>query len=594
MEHIKFHEQTNLINQIADLLKQLQNGNEQAFSDLYDISASYISMMICNSKVQEADRDDLMQEIYYSIYIGVPKLKQCQAGLAWIKRIANNKIVDYCRKKYREEQHQTLYSEVEEYIDEKIENDLFEMPENIVVNKEIQNIVREILMSLPQKQYHILFSFYFNNMKISEIAETMQMNENTVKTNLRRAKKNVEEQIMLLQKRTGIVLQTIPFGIAVFAIFSKEESVYATVLIGRELIPNTISNAKKTNVIQCASKTASPKSSFGKSYGMAQKKMKIIGSAGTTKKIALAVAVLVTSISGGVVGVHRIQQYYPKTNEISIEERTTEMRNGAEEAFHQFLSEEVNIQGETISVNIVSETDNETGSTWEDYYSEKLPEGMIGHKMDDFDQDGELELLIIYAKNGNRLDKSTDDESDMIACMYEYVEGKVLLSDSVECGVVDTRANELMANWLIWGEKKYILQESYIALSAVSDGFYREFTLLKYEKAKFKQIYVGKCMGSSIEDNGYEEQVKRTCQMLNISSDYSLELEDCPYYSSYLKEKKFIAQIITKNTIGKDMLMECREKMMEGEMDSFHVAEGKVKQGDWEDFKKYNDEKYER
>lgn len=615
MQQTNFHDQTDLINKIAILLKRLQQGDEQAFADLYDVTASYIVLMIRNSKVDEMDQEDLLQEIYCAIYTSVSTLQECQAGLAWIKRIANNKIVDYSRKKYKEEQHRVLFFEREDNESESEPiNDLFEMPEDVVDNKETQRIVRETLAELPESQYRVLFAFYFNNMSINEIAELMDMNPNTVKTNLRRAKESFKESVEVLQKKEGITLRSLPLGIILFLLYAKDESIYAAVAVERMSVLEVVKKiSSKTNALSPA------KSQTGVASKTANQ---VVG--GAFSKWTLRVALVAVGFVGGVTAMYLSKVISHKQNVGSIivtESKTDKMvvadttehfdieeassqHEEAQDAFEEYVSQQRDIRGCKIQVDIVNgEYDGE-------YSAQALPDGMLGYKIDDFDQDGSLELLMISGQNGNRLypeDEIVAEELDTKASMYEYVAGKVELSDSAECGLADVRANELMHNWLVFGKKKYILQETYIAMSAISDGYYTEFSLLKYDGEKFELIQDGKFEGSSQEeDQDYINSVKKMCKKLhlvpkNMPDDIyddkwnvMWELSSKSYYSSYLRKKDFVAQIITKNIISSRMIQSCHEKMWNGDIDAFHVAEGSVNNGEWEDFKAYLDEKWRR
>ena len=600
MQKTQFHDQTELINKVAFLLERIKNGDEQAFPELYEAMASYIMLMIRNSVVEEMDQDDLLQEIFCTIYVRIPTLQHCQAGFAWMKRIANNKIVDYSRRKYREEKHFVVtYGNNEEGEVEEPVNDLFEMPEDVVDNKETQRIVREILVGLPEKQRSILFAFYFNNMKIDEIAELMEMNPNTVKTNLKRAKDSFKNQVESLQRENGFVLRAIPVGLLLFILFAQDETIYAAVARNRSKITENVKyRSIQNNQIELT------KGAAGKA------------ASGTFAKWGMGIALIAAGVTSGVAMLHLAKNAELFEDNILIEE--TEEFNKLEEKaavsetaetespepvlpqdiFEYYVAQQADIRGSKISVDIVRKLSHP------DYAGTPLSEGMVGYRIDDFDQDGDVELLIIQSQSGDRLQTYPDaelipEEADMTAEMYEYIDGDVVLSDSVECGAVDTRANDLMANWLVTGNKKYLLQETYIGMSAISDGYYREFTLLRYDGSEFQRIQEGKFDGSSIDNDAYIDAVIKTCKGFHIIPkempddlwddewDVMWELANKPYFSSYLENKEFVAQIITENVISMDDCVELYEQFLDEKIDTFHVAEGVVKSSDWEDFKTY-------
>ena len=592
MGNTNLHDQTELIQNVATLLEQLQNGKD-VFSQLYDCTAAYIVMMIQNSKVSEADQEDLLQEIYCSIYTSVSRLEHCQAGLAWVKRIANNKIVDYCRKKYKEEAHLVYHhSKNEENDDEEFENNLFEVPEDVVDNKETQRLVRDILKTLSADQEKILFSYYFGNMKISQIAEMMALKENTVKTNLRRAKLAFKEQVEQLQKRTGIVLRLVPIGVVLYAIFANQESVQAAVRSGKERIETAVKHLRESST---DGETSNPSLETEKfAAGHAMRTRAILGT------LAAVIAV------GGAAGMIYWQFLHQKpapveetVTEATQETQKTEDTQGietqetqeitAQEAFEQYMQAKESIQGDTYHVGIVKKTWE--GATDNDYIIDQtqdaFPVGNLGYCIRDFDQDGDLELLSIDAE-GNQ---NADGSECPVATMYEYENGVVTASDAVTCGRIDTRANDMLDNWLVYGEESYILQECYLGLSAVYDGYSRSFQCYQYDGNGFQEKYKEQYDGSDLDDKNYEAVIKKFCEELGIVEKSKVSLEDKPCFSHYIKNKQFIAQVIAKTDVSWQEISDQRELLENGTIDRFDVAEGVVKQEQWEDYIEYWEEK---
>lgn len=575
MRNTSLCNQTELINRVAYLLEELKNGNKDAFSELYDVTAAYIILMIHNSKVAESDQEDLLQEIYCSIYTSVGSLQHCQAGLAWIKRIANNKIVDYCRKKYKEEKHlvHTFAREnVDESDEQEFENNVFEMPEDVVDSKETQRIVRDILLNLPYNQYHILWAFYFDDMKISEIAQMMEMSENTVKTNLRRAKQSFKERVEQLQKQTGVSLREVPIGFVLFLIFSKEESVYASVLVGRELVASAIGKIELAVSPKTCEHVVHPSNPSTFEKKSSNRRVPIHNKLGRF----LVIESVVCTISFGC-GVAITSLYYSNQQKnIEGVDSQNDMESDSQEghdsieAFEKFISDLKSIKGEKTEVTIALTPGSDGESWYQEYFAEPFSEGNLGYCIGDFDQDGEDELFTVDTDNGR----------DVYISIYEYRDGQVLLTDQSESGTLDVVANDLTDTWIICENEKYILQEYYAGCSAISDWYTRAVRLWQYEDGRLVEVSSCSYDGSSIdgeEGAQYLSQLEFICETLNVSPKYEDTFKYHPKFSKYLKHEKTVAKEVTNTILSEEEIMEKQEQLINGDIERYKVAEGEVK-----------------
>ena len=201
-------------------VKSFMNGDQAAFQDIYDGSCRYIYYTILKS-VQDKDlADDIMQETYIEIFKNLSSLKEPEAFKGWAAVIAQNKISRYFRKKSdsvfsSEEEMDTVMENVQE-------EDTDMLPSDAADNKEVQRLIMDIIDELPDGQKEAIISFYYNQMSISEIAEALEIPENTVKTWLSRGKKRIKEGVLELEKKHGIKLYTLPFMAALSLLFTKE------------------------------------------------------------------------------------------------------------------------------------------------------------------------------------------------------------------------------------------------------------------------------------------------------------------------------------------------------------------------------------
>lgn len=183
---------------LAQLVNKLKLGNEESFSEIYNLTNKYIFYVIMKITKNEEQTYDLMQETYIQIYNKISTLEDSKAFLSWAGRIATNKTYRYMQK-YRKE---VLVDEEGQYIfDNTFEEREEFIPHEVLESEEKKRLIREIIESLSEVQKLTVYKYYFYMQSISQIAEDMECSEGTVKSRLNYARKKIEEGVLDLEKK---------------------------------------------------------------------------------------------------------------------------------------------------------------------------------------------------------------------------------------------------------------------------------------------------------------------------------------------------------------------------------------------------------
>ncbi len=218
-------------------IKEYKNGNVQAFDVLYHESEKYVYTCIYNAMCGNDNFYDAAEEIMQNTYIEISRkitqLENDDRFLQWAGTIANRKCSEYIKKNKR-----YLLVEEEDTTFENLADNENCIPESILQDREKQRLIREIIeKELTQMQKLCIIAFYYNQQKQSEIAQELGIPENTVKTNLSRAKAKIEKGILEVEKRDGIRLHSIaPFMLLLF-----KEEVEAAV-VPKEITKNVLAS----------------------------------------------------------------------------------------------------------------------------------------------------------------------------------------------------------------------------------------------------------------------------------------------------------------------------------------------------------------
>jgi len=123
------------------------------------------------------DAKDLTQNACIKLVNNLDKFKCEKAGFStWMYRIIKNLLIDFYRKK-------TLkFEEIDFNLLEGTES-----PLKIILNKEAQVKLKELLAGLSNRQKEILEMKYFFNMKNKEISSMLEIKEKTVSSIITRA-----------------------------------------------------------------------------------------------------------------------------------------------------------------------------------------------------------------------------------------------------------------------------------------------------------------------------------------------------------------------------------------------------------------------
>lgn len=318
-------------------------GRQEAFTRLYEESSRYIyasiyKVMGGNDNVQDVVCD-IMQDTYVEISRSISQLEDVDRFLSWAGTIANRKCYAWLKKNKR----YVLLQEEDKTFENLADDDRF-IPEEVMQDREKQRLIRVIIYNqLTDIQKLCIVAFYYNEQKLSEIAQEFGIPENTVKTNLSRARAKIKEGVVDLEKKQGIKL----YSLAPLLLFMFKEDVSAC------MVPAQIT-AKVTASVAAGTAGAG---AGGMSATLETGKKTLFGKA--------AAASAKAKIAAGIIGV------------------------GATIA-----------AGSTAYVAL-----QDRGEPWEKAYQEFLLEDAGAEEFDlnDFDEDGIPELIVLDDEDGMRL-----------------------------------------------------------------------------------------------------------------------------------------------------------------------------------------------
>lgn len=131
--------------------------------------------------------EDVVQEVFINYWVKSEQF-QAQASLrTYLTRMAINRCKDYLKSwRYRT---QTLTN---------VFTDIIRTKNQLILQDE-QLIVAEAVLSLPIKFREVIILYYFNELTIQKISNTLNTSESTIKYRLKKAKERLKEKLSTQQ-----------------------------------------------------------------------------------------------------------------------------------------------------------------------------------------------------------------------------------------------------------------------------------------------------------------------------------------------------------------------------------------------------------
>jgi RNA polymerase sigma-70 factor (ECF subfamily) len=169
---------------LSNLITRAQNGDKDAFGQIYSIFYQRIFRFCKFNTKQNATAQDICQETFFKAWKSLPSFSQKGGSFqAYLFKIARNLIIDMSRKK-KEERLPDYFDVVsDEHVEEKVERD------------EKTAKVQQALAQLNEIDRQIVILHYFEDMTQIEVARVIGVKEGNIRVKTHRVLKKLKEII---------------------------------------------------------------------------------------------------------------------------------------------------------------------------------------------------------------------------------------------------------------------------------------------------------------------------------------------------------------------------------------------------------------
>lgn len=172
----------------VELMLRFQKGDEPAFEELVRRHTRGVLNLVYRYLGDASRAEDVAQDVFVKVYRARMKYEPKAKFSTWLYRIA----VNHCLNEIRSRRSQSAGATP---IDDLLREPSGEHPDSRLTRAELQRAVKAAIDALPENQRMAVILARYEEMSYEEIAETMGMSLEAVKSVLFRAKENLKQSL---------------------------------------------------------------------------------------------------------------------------------------------------------------------------------------------------------------------------------------------------------------------------------------------------------------------------------------------------------------------------------------------------------------
>jgi RNA polymerase sigma-70 factor (ECF subfamily) len=168
-----------------EILIDASKGNRGAFEKIYRATCDYVYTIALKVTGNRADAEEVTQDVFLKVFRELKRFRFASSFTTWLYRVTVNSAINASRKTKRRSSRLVEYNDGVALKDERNET-------KEAIEKEHNEMrVRSMLAALSPDQRTCIVLREIEGMRYAEIAEVLQVNINTVRSRLKRARETL-------------------------------------------------------------------------------------------------------------------------------------------------------------------------------------------------------------------------------------------------------------------------------------------------------------------------------------------------------------------------------------------------------------------
>lgn len=207
--------------ELIKLVEKAAHKDNSAMEQLYNAYYADVLFVCRKYDLNDADAEDMAQDTFIKAFNEIGTLNDAAKFPSWISRIASNKCLNLIKH------NKILTMDSMDNGEEAVEiPDKQKCTDEIVVDKEVRDILADMIAKLPVEQRVTIFMYYYQDYSVKEIAAAYGCSEGTVKSRLNYARKTMRQEAEKLENK-GVKLRAVAVLPFLYMFFASERQAFA-------------------------------------------------------------------------------------------------------------------------------------------------------------------------------------------------------------------------------------------------------------------------------------------------------------------------------------------------------------------------------
>ncbi len=185
----------------AALVAKAIEGSELAFRTLVERYQRPVFSLVLRMVRDHGVAEDVTQEVFVKAWMALSRYDPRRRFASWLFKIASNAAIDQLRRKKLPTTPIETSDTDQSSIVDRIEDERSESPDTLVKRRELSAALEAAVAALRPEYRLVVLLRFREELPYKDIAEATGMPLGTVKTNLRRARREIEERL----RQDGVV-----------------------------------------------------------------------------------------------------------------------------------------------------------------------------------------------------------------------------------------------------------------------------------------------------------------------------------------------------------------------------------------------------
>ena len=166
-----------------ETIRAAAQGDRHAFRIIYQQFCDYVYGLAARILGQEQDAEEVTQDVFVQVYLRLKNFRFEASLKTWIYRITVNTAYNYYKKNKRRYKRIADYRREAEHV--------VSAGQGIEACEDYQELIGRLLSALPQEQRTCIILRSIENLSYEEISEVLNVNINTVRSRVMRAREKL-------------------------------------------------------------------------------------------------------------------------------------------------------------------------------------------------------------------------------------------------------------------------------------------------------------------------------------------------------------------------------------------------------------------